>query len=268
MDYLSKLSSTNSLLCLGLDPVVEKIPLEGSTEKKITEFDLAIMEAAKPYLTTVKPNYAFYAQYGFDGLRALKATMEKAKALGFAVIFDGKRGDIGKTSEAYAREAFEFWDADSATISPYLGSDTISPFLPWLAKDRGIYVLVRTSNPSATELQDLVFDDNPLFLLLAEKVVKWAENGPVGAVVGATRPAELKGLVEFFWDLKVPLLIPGVGSQGGSAEEVAKILKGRPPIDRVNASSSILYAWEKENSNDFVGAALKEIQKLNRSLKI
>lgn len=268
MDYLDKLLKTKSLLCLGLDPVIEKIPLEGTLEEKITKFNLALLEAAKGVVSTTKPNYAFYAQYGFEGLRALKKTIEKAQELGYAVILDGKRGDIGKTSEAYAKEAFEFWEADAVTLSPYLGADSIEPFFPWLKKGRGVYVLVRTSNPSAGDFQDLVADDNPLFLHVAEKVVKWAENGAIGAVVGATRPAELKGLAEFFWDLKVPLLIPGVGSQGGSAEEVAGILNGRPAIDRVNASSSITYAWEKENTKDFVGAALKEIEGLNRSLKI
>lgn len=268
-----------SIVCMGADPVLEKIEQVlkvGSVEEKIARFysgiiDACIAEQAVP--AAVKPNYAFYAQYGWEGLRALKKVCEKVKEAGIPLIFDGKRGDIGKTSAAYAREVFDFWQADSATIAPYMGSDSVGPFIKYCEeKGKGVYILNRTSNAGAVDLQNLIVDGGKqLFLKTAEKIIEWGSkaNGNVGAVVGATSTQELQELASFFAFKKIPLLIPGVGSQGGSAVEVTKILRdsgSELSIQRINSSSEINFAFEKQETEDFAGAAVKAIRELNKQI--
>ena len=266
-----------SIVCMGADPVLEKIQAvkKGSIEESISGFyseiiDACVSEGTLP--AAIKPNYAFYAQHGFEGLRALKTVCEKTKSAGIPLILDGKRGDIGKTSAAYAKELFDFWGADCATIAPYMGSDSVGPFIKYCEeKGKGVYILDRTSNAGAVDLQNLMVEGKPLFLKTAEKIVEWGAkaNGGVGAVVGATSTAELQQLAEFFAAKKVPLLIPGVGSQGGSAEEVVKILKdsgSELALQRINSSSEINYAFEKAGTTDFAGAAVKAIKELNRQI--
>jgi orotidine-5'-phosphate decarboxylase len=279
MDYVDLLKESaqknGSIVCIGLDPVLERIPLkEGSVEDRIFNFYSEILVAcvSEGVLPgAVKPNYAFYAQYGFEGLRALKKVIELAKGKKIPVIFDGKRGDIGKTSAAYAREAFEFWQADCLTVAPYMGEDSVSPFIKFCEeKGKGIYVLNRTSNPGAADFQSLEFDGLPLYLNVSGKVLEWGEKakGNVGVVVGATSPTELKEISEFFASAgqKVPFLIPGVGAQGGSGREVAAILKKAGldlSVQRISSSSGINYAFEKQETDDFAGAAVKALKKLN-----
>jgi len=268
---------TGSIVCLGCDPLIEKIPLpETNVEKRISQFYSDILDAcvAENVLPgAIKPNYAFYAQYGFQGLHALDNVIKKANALGIPVIFDGKRGDIGKTSEAYAKEAFEFWNADALTVAPYMGTDSVAPFAKWCEKGRGIYVLVRTSNKGAVDFQNQKIGEHELFLEVAKKVVEWSEgnaNG-VGAVVGATSMPELEKIAHYFAKQKnkVPLLIPGVGAQGGSAKEVVAVLKNAGydmGCVRINSSSGINYAYEEEKSNDYAGAAVRALKKLNAEI--
>jgi orotidine-5'-phosphate decarboxylase len=268
------------MVCLGLDPVVEKIPVpEHSIEKKITVFfekilDSCASENALP--NVVKPNYAFFAQYGFDGLHALEKTIAKAHSMGLPVILDAKRNDIGKTAEAYARECFDFWKVDAVTVNPFLGSDSVEPFLKWCReKGKGIFALNRTSNPGASDFQTKKMDSGKLlFHSVSEKIVEWGKqaNGNVGAVVGATSPLELDAISGFFCQqsIPVPLLIPGVGTQGGSAEETVSVLKkNRYPLETVviNSSSGVLYAHEKQAGIPFEEAALKELKKLREQTR-
>jgi len=273
MDFTERLrqaaEKNKSIVCMGLDPVLEKIPVKGDTEQRITKFYLDILNAvnssdAKPGI--VKPNYAFYAQYGFEGLRALKKIIEEYKKH-FLVILDCKRADIGNTSAAYAKEVFDFWGADAITVQPYLGYDSIKPFIDYCKKGKGVYLLVRTSNPGAREVQDLVSGNKPVYMKIAENVLKYHEPG-VSAVVGATYPQELEKISEFFVKSgkSVPFLIPGVGAQGGSAKEVVSALKktkNELAIHRINSSSGINYAYEKSNTKDYADAAVKAIEELN-----
>jgi len=280
MNYIDLLKKTaeksKSIICMGIDPVLEKIPLEEKDiEKKLVKFYSGILEAItseKIGLGAVKPNYAFYAQYGFPGLRALKEIISIYKKAGFLIILDAKRGDIGKTSDAYAKEVFDFWEADAVTVAPYMGNDSFGPFTKYCEKGKGVYLLVRTSNPGAVDLQDIKTEHgNPFYMETAELLVKYYKEG-VSAVVGATYPSELAEISEFFVKNRkqVPFLIPGVGKQGGTIKEVIDaLIKTKNPLwlHRINSSSGINFAWEKEqNPEDFAGAAVREIQKLNKEI--
>lgn len=271
LQYLAKSAKENrSILCFGLDPALERIPVKHSTELSIIKFYFDILDAieedSRARISAVKPNYAFFAQYGFDGLRALKVIIDKCKGK-WPVILDAKRGDIGRGSEAYARECFEFWGADALTVSPFMGRDSVEPFLRYTKEGKGVYILCRTSNLGARDLQESIYPR------IAQKIMKWDEEG-IGAVVGATNVGELTEIARMFAHSgkKIPLLIPGVGAQGGSAKEVSSILKKIRKRDlllhRINASSSISYAYEKKKSSDYVGAALKEIKKLNSEISL
>ncbi len=277
MNYLEQLKKRaegcGNILCMGIDPEIEKIPLKAGTEEAIIKFYLDIFDAIESEgikFPAIKPNIAFFEQYGFDGLRALKSIIERAKKMDFQIILDAKRGDIGKTAKAYADSAFRFWGADAITIHPYLGSDSIFPFLE---EEHGAYVQVRNSNSSAGEMQDLITEGKKVYEKVAEfTATKWHKPG-LGAVVGATYPSELSKLSSYFVSSgkHVPMLIPGVGSQGGSAEEVMKILREtKNPLwlHRVNSSSGISYAYMKEKSDDYTGCAVKEIRKLIQQLRI
>ena len=163
MSYVDLLKETKSIICLGLDPDIDKIPLkEDDDEKNIFLFYKNMIDAAagEDLINTVKPNYAFYAQYGFPGLRALKKIIEFCKEKNLIVILDAKRGDIGNTAKAYAKEVFEFWNADAVTLSPFLGSDSLTPFLEYCKKEKGAYILLKTSNPGANDLQNLKVGTN------------------------------------------------------------------------------------------------------------
>ena len=275
MSFTSKLAKAaderNSIVCLGMDPVLEEIPIkEQSPSAKIAKFYEDIIEATAGSIGAVKPNYAFFAQYGFPGLRALKKVISTCKNKKLPVILDAKRGDIGKSSEAYANEAFKFWKADAVTVAPYMGKDSVQPFIDCCSSDKGVYVLVRTSNSGAADFQELKNSNGrKMFMETAGKLVEWHADG-VGAVVGATNTAELKDVAEFFAasGKAIPLLIPGVGAQGGSAKEVASILKniGDMKIHRINSSSGINYAYKKQGTTDYAGAALKAVKELNREI--
>jgi orotidine-5'-phosphate decarboxylase len=280
MNYLEMLKQSaeehKSLVCLGMDPVLEKIPIQNKPiEETIVEFYQNILnacESTNSLPAVCKPNYAFYGQYGFDGLRALKKVIDLVKAKNIPVILDAKRGDIGKTSAAYAKEVYGFWGADCVTVAPYMGWDTVKPFIEWsVEKGKGMYVLARTSNPSAVDFQNLEFENKPLYEKVGEKIVEWGQsaNGNVGAVIGATSIKELQRIHDYFTSQQqeVPYLIPGVGGQGGSAEEVMNVLRGKSRDLRiycVNSSSGINYAYQKKNTEDYAGAAAKAVQELNQ----
>ncbi|MCP4131993.1 MAG: orotidine-5'-phosphate decarboxylase [bacterium] len=272
MNYPDTLKETsekfNSIVCLGLDPVIEDIPEKGTPAEKIVVFYEEILNKivqTKTYPSAVKPNYAFYAQYGIEGIEALVRIIELYKKEGLPVILDFKRGDIGKTAKAYAKEAFDFFQADAVTLSPYLGYDSISPFIEGYP-DKGYYILTKTSNKSSGELQDIEYNGAPFFLYVAGKLLDWYHPG-IGSVVGATYPEQLSEVSKIFIDSgkDIPLLIPGIGAQGGSLEEVMKVLRlfGNPRIHRINSSSGINYAYKKYEGMHYSDAAVKALKELN-----
>ncbi len=272
MNYLSLLKSatdkTGSIACLGLDPILEEIPLSGSPRSVIVNFyrDILNRMVQKQVLpSAVKPNYAFYAQYGLEGLEALGQVIELFSNEGFPIIFDAKRSDIGKTAAAYAREAFEFFKADAVTLSPYMGHDSIRPFQEQFP-DKGYYILTRTSNKSASDIQEALVDNNPLYTHVAKMIIEWYTPG-IGSVVGATYTDQLSHVATIFNSAKkeIPLLIPGIGAQGGDLIEVVRILKlsGDIRIHRINSSSSINFAYKKMPHLHFADAAVKALQDLN-----
>ena len=265
-----KARETKSIVCVGLDPVLEKIPLKGSPKEVIIKFYLDILDAFiknNVLPAAVKPNIAFYEQYGLEGLEALQEIAKAYKEKGFIVIVDAKRGDIGKTSEAYAKAMYDFWGFDAATVSPYMGSDSVLPFIGYCEEGRGVYILNKTSNIGAADVQDLKVEDKPLYMKIAEKIINWAKPG-TGAVVGATYPKELEEIARVFVNSgkEMPLLIPGVGEQGGSAREVVNALKNAGvdlSLVRINSSSGINYAYLKEGTEDYAGSAVRALKKLN-----
>ncbi|MCP3682707.1 MAG: orotidine-5'-phosphate decarboxylase [bacterium] len=274
-DLQDKSKQSKSIVCMGMDPNLEKIPVKGSVENRIVEFYTQILKAvvredAVPGI--VKPNYSFYAQYGFPGLKALKKIIDAYKEQGILVILDAKRADIGKTSEASARETFDFWGADATTVAPYMGSDSVEPFVKYCEKGKGVYVLVRTSNVGASDLQELTSGGEKIYMKTAKKLVEWYKPG-VGAVVGATAPKELQEISKFFKESgkEVPFLIPGVGAQGGTASEVVDAIKqsgNRLEIHRINSSSSINYAYQKTGTRDYAQAAADAIKELNKEIAL
>jgi orotidine-5'-phosphate decarboxylase len=276
MKYIDLLRTSSerlsSLVCMGLDPIIDEIPLKTeSIYSTITTFYQDILNSileARIYPSAVKPNYAFYAQYGIEGIKALITVIDTYKSAGFPVILDAKRGDIGSTAEAYSREAFKFFNADAITISPFLGYDSIAPFVNNYP-DKGVYVLNKTSNKSSIELQDVLIDGIPLYIYLARKIIVW-NTGTLGAVVGATYPSQLEEISEVFTrsDQEIPLLIPGIGSQGGSIKDVCTILRkfDDPRIHRINSSSAINYAYKKYKGISFSDAAVKALSALNNEI--
>ena len=277
MGYLDDLrvraKKAKSIVCMGMDPVIEKIQIKGDTCQVIEEFYLDILKEMKKrdsYPAIIKPNIAYFEQYGFDGLNALKTIISQYKSSGIPTLLDAKRGDIGKTSTAYAKSVFEFWDSDAVTIAPYMGSDSVEPFIEWCDQEKGVYILCRTSNKGAVDLQDLKVDGVPVYMKLAENIIRWHKPG-VGAVVGATYLEELEEISRFFVESKkeIPLLIPGVGSQGGSAGEVVDVLKKTNNdilIHRINSSSGINYAYIEKNTSDYATAAVDALETLNQEI--
>lgn len=269
-----------SLACFGVDPVLERIPLKEETEERtISRFYFEIIDAClseNVLPAAFKPNYAFFAQYGFEGLRALKNVIQKMKSTGIPVILDAKRGDIGKTSAAYARECFAFWEADAVTLNPFMGEDSVKPFIEWCEeKGKGVYILNRTSNPGAVDFQNLLVEGMPLYLKVSRRVLDWGvkAKGNLGVVVGAPSLDELTAIAEFFAQAKqpVPFLIPGVGAQGGSAKEVASVLKKAKldlSLQRINSSSALNYAFEKPGfeASEFASAAVEALKELNQEI--
>lgn len=267
MDMRERLEKTakenKTILCFGVDPDITKITAvrsagTGEVEKTIAPFfhDLITKLLNENAIAAIKPNYAYFAQYGFDGLYVLKDIIQHYKNQ-VPVIFDGKRGDIGRSSEAYAREVYDFWGAGAVTISPYMGEDSVKPFL---REGKLAYMLCRTSNPGAKDFEELKCGKNFLYEKVAAKALEW----DCGLVVGATSDA-IKKLAKTTKN-KVPFLIPGVGTQGGDLEMVMKAISENPTIHRINASSSIAYAYEKQGGKP-ADAAVKEAKKLNEVIR-
>ncbi len=258
MNFIEKLAQTSlknhSLLCVGLDPDPALMP-----EMDVFEFNKAIIDATADVVCAYKPNIAFYEAMGTESVKALHKTREYIPK-DIPVIFDAKRGDIGNTAKAYARSLFDNFDADAITASPYLGYDSLEPFIE--RRDRGVFVLCRTSNPGAADFQSLPVATGKgkkmLFEVVAEKVNEWNKYGNLGLVVGATYPEELNLIRERYPEM--PLLIPGVGTQGGELMQVVKygVDKARQRTI-INSSRQIIYA---SRGKDFAAAAGKAAREL------
>ncbi len=263
-------------LCVGLDPVMEKIPTRGeSPADKIRRFYEAMLNAmAKRKLLpcAVKPNMAYYESLDLECLAAMQAIMRDFQGEGVLAILDAKRGDISTSSTGYAKMAFQVYGSDAVTVNPYMGFDSVEPFLDF--GSRGVYVLVRTSNPSARDFQDLLVKTEegfvPLYRVVASRLLKW-NNGNLGAVVGATAPAELEWLLSFWKNhgQDIPTLIPGVavggvsGGQTGSLKEVVKAIRNSGSefhCHLINSSSGINYAYEKYSELKPAEASVKALE--------
>ena len=251
--------ATNSLVCVGLDPEPKKFPDKfRDAPGGIFEFNKAIIDATRDLACAYKPQFAHYAAQAAENQLEHTIDYIKATAPNAIVILDSKRGDIGSTAEQYAHEAFERYGADAVTVNPYLGRDSVEPFLKHA--DKGVIILCRTSNPGAKDLQDLnVGPGRKLFHHVAETVAKdWNSNGNCMLVVGATYPEELADIRTRVGDL--PFLVPGVGAQGGDVAKVMKAGKTAAGTGLVISSSrAILYA---SSGDDFATAARKAAQDL------
>lgn len=231
------IQKNKSLLCVGLDPDPALMP----DKIGILYFNKAIIDATADLACAYKPNFAFYEALGNEGLDALKRTVDYVPD-DIPVIGDAKRGDIGNTARAYASGIFSYFNFDATTVNPYLGFDSVEPFLEY--RDRGVFVLCRTSNAGAVDFQSLTceVDGNRqrLFEIVAEKVSQWNTHGNLGLVVGATYPEELKLIRQRFPDM--PLLIPGIGAQGGELSKVVSYgVDARRQRIIINSSRQILY---------------------------
>jgi orotidine-5'-phosphate decarboxylase len=241
-DKLENITKQNSTyLCVGLDTVIDKLPnhLRENGLEGMFQFNKEIIEKTKHLACAYKINLAFYEQYGADGFDLVKQTVELIPNDIFTIA-DAKRGDIGNTSKAYAKACFEDLQADSITVNPYMGYDSVEPFLE--NKEKFVFLLALTSNPGSNDFQRLVCEGKEVYKHVIEKSKEWGAKENLGYVVGATHPAELEEIRAIIPDRA--LLIPGVGTQGGNATEVVKANKKGPFM--INVSRDVLYC-----SNDF-----------------
>ncbi len=244
----------NSWLCIGLDPDPELMP-----GVEVLQFNKAIIEATSDLVCAYKPNLAFYEALGIEGLTILEKTVKYIPG-DIPVIGDAKRGDIGNTARAYARALFSVLGFDAATVNPYLGFDSIEPFINH--QDKGVFILCRTSNKGATDFQNLRTNDVPLYEAVAQKAKEWNIHGNIGLVVGATYPEELKKVRSICPEM--PLLIPGIGAQRGdlaSAIGYGVDAQGEKAI--INVSRQILYASKEK---DFAQAARSVAEKIRNQI--
>lgn len=266
MNFIEAIKSAwqenDSLVCVGLDSDLTKIPAHfRSSESPLFEFNKAIADATADLVCAFKPQIAYYSASGAE--RDLELTIEYVHKNypGIPVILDAKRGDIGSTAEKYALEIFDRYQADAVTVNPYMGADTLKPFLD--REEKGVIILCRTSNPGARDIQDLISDGKKLYQIVAHKAVtEWNRNGNVLLVVGATYPEELKEIRSIVGDM--PLLVPGIGAQGGDVEKAVANGKTRDGTGMIiNSSRGIIYAGHKE---DFAEAARKATLKLRNEI--
>ena len=276
---ISNIRKTNAPIVVGLDPMLNYIPehiqkkafaefgetLEGAAEA-IWQYNKGIVDATCDLIPAVKPQIAMYEQFGIPGLIAYKKTVEYCKSKDLVVIGDIKRGDIGSTSAAYAvghlgqvqvgSKKYAGFDEDFATVNPYLGSDGVKPFMDVCKEEKkGIFVLVKTSNPSSGEFQDRVIDGRPLYELVGEKVAQWGDElmgdgySYVGAVVGATYPEMGKVLRKIM--PKTFILVPGYGAQGGKGADLGHFFNEDGLGAIVNSSRGIIAAYKQEKYKEF-----------------
>ena len=264
-DYLIQSAEySGNVTCMGLDPVLDCLPSDGGFRDRVNGFFEKLfrrmkLEGVSP--AAFKPNIGYYVindrprDENFEGSMALADVLDMLSSFfpSVPVILDSKRGDIAKSSLNYAIEAFDSWQADAVTVSPYMGDDSV---LPFAFENKGVYILNRTSNPGGKTLQNMLAIDRieghehyPFYIAVAHLIASWAnEHEGIGAVVGATNMDELKDIVRYYAGKVVPVLIPGVGSQGGSAEAVMDALRQADydvRLARINSSSGLTHPWKK-----------------------
>ncbi len=267
MNFLEKLVTVsrrqNSLLCVGLDPEPDHMPAQSHevpVATAVVGFCHSIIGATLPYVCAYKPNLAFFEALGPGGMEAFQEVLGAIPAY-IPVIADAKRGDIGNTARNYASALFDVYGCDAATVSPYLGYDSVAPFLAY--REKGVLLLCRTSNPGARDFQDLLVQEEnggtrPLYEVVARRVQSWNEAGNCGLVVGATYPRELRAIRSLCPGM--PILVPGVGSQGGDLEaSVEAGVDGYGERAIIAVSRAILYA---SDDSDYAAAAAYEARSL------
>ena len=265
MTALEKLKRKNQELkyiCVGLDTDINKIPEHlKNIENPVLEFNKAIINETCNYAAAYKINFAFYEKLGPAGFEIIKQTISLIPK-DILIIGDAKRGDIGNTSKMYAEALFGFFNLDAITINPYLGEDSVIPFLE--RDDKIVFLLALTSNPGAEDFEKLKLNNGQfLFQKVIEKVKAWNKKNNCGIVFGATKIDELKENIGSFGNL--PVLLPGVGSQGGSLEDVVSAFKENNKQDYlINVSRAIIY---KSNDRDFAKKAQNELTNLNNSVQ-
>ena len=300
---IEKIKKTHAPIVVGLDPMLNYVPehvqkrafaefgetLEGAAEA-IWQFNKAIVDATYDLIPAVKPQIAMYEQFGLEGMKAFKKTVDYCHEKGLVVIGDVKRGDIGSTSEAYAvghlgkvqvgSKRFYGFDEDFATVNPYLGSDGIKPFIKVCKEEnKGLFILVKTSNPSSGEFQDRLIDGRPLYEWVGEQVAAWGKEhmgesySYIGAVVGATYPEQGKVLRKVM--PKTFILVPGYGAQGGRGKDLVHFFNEDGLGAIVNSSRGIIAAYRQEQYAKFGAenfgeasrqAVLDMIQDINQAL--
>ena len=276
---IAKIKETNAPIVVGLDPMMKFIPsqirqaafaelgetLEGAAEA-IWQYNKGLVDAIYDLVPAVKPQIAMYEQFGIPGLIAFKKTVDYCKEKGLVVIGDIKRGDIGSTSEAYAvghlgkvqvgSNSYYGFDEDFVTVNPYLGSDGVNPFVKVCKEEKkGLFILVKTSNPSSGEFQDRLIDGKPLYEIVGEKVAQWGEDcmgddySYIGAVVGATYPEMGKVLRKVM--PKSYILVPGYGAQGGKGADLVHFFNEDGLGAIVNSSRGIIAAYQQDKYAQF-----------------
>ena len=273
-DRLCEAVQQRGPLCVGIDPrwsmlpkalrndLSDRMPLERAA-RAIERFSLRVLELIEPYAKVVKPQSAFFEQFGSAGMDALATVLRQAKEMGFVTILDAKRGDISSTAEAYADaalgevvvddSALSIWNADAITVNPYLGEDAITPFLEVArSHEKGVFVLVRTSNPGGGLFQNLNVDGVPLYRHVGKAVARWNTStvtnnnlGDVGAVVGATHPNEMTELRQALPN--VWLLVPGYGAQGGTADDAKRAYRSDGLGAIVNSSRGVTFPFHPDD---------------------
>lgn len=297
---IQKIEQTDAPIVVGLDPMLDYVPqhilkkafdekgenLEGAAEA-IWQFNKGIVDATYDLIPAVKPQIAMYEQFGIEGMKTFKKTVDYCKEKGLVVIGDIKRGDIGSTSAAYAtghlgkvtigENTFRGFDEDFVTLNPYMGGDSVLPFLEVCKEEKkGVFILVKTSNPSSGDFQDQLVGDTPLYELVGKKVAEWGEMhmgstySYVGAVVGATYPKMGKILRELM--PKAYILVPGYGAQGGKAEDLVPYFNKDGLGAIVNSSRGIiaaykLKAYEKFGSQAYTDASRQAVIDMREDLK-
>lgn len=278
---IKAIKQKGSSICVGLDPRLEQIPdfiKKGKSSEAVAEafleFNKGIIDAVHDLVPAVKPQFAFYLQYGFPGVRAFGETCKYAQEKGLIVIADAKCNDIGSTAEAYARAFLISFNCDAVTVNPYLGYDGVKPFIEICKKHgKGIFVLVKTSNPSSGDLQDRVTEDKLRnYEIIAHYLESWGADEigaagytSIGAVVGATYPneaARLRKLMPHAY-----FLVPGFGAQGGTAADVKACFNKDGLGALINSSRDIIFAWERDQNERLFGKAAREaVEKMKKAL--
>ena len=294
---VDKIKKQNAPVVVGLDPMMKFIPehlkkaafaeygetLEGAAEA-IWQFNKAIVDNIYDIVPAVKPQVAMYEQFGIEGMKVFQKTVDYCKSKDMVVIGDVKRGDIGSTSEAYAvahlgkvqvgSKTYAGFDEDFATVNPYLGSDGVKPFIDVCKQEKkGLFILVKTSNPSSGEFQDQLINGKPLYEMVGEKVAQWGEDhmgdsySYIGAVVGATYPEQGEILRKVM--PKSFILVPGYGAQGGKGKDLVHFFNEDGLGAIVNSSRGIICAWQKtgKEGKDFGEAARDAAIAMREDLK-